>query len=336
MKIHTLALFALVVTLSANPVASLPLVIDTLSVEDVVATRGGVSLPVSLVDQEVAKMPAEIRAGYLDDAARFGHLVDSLLLTKQLATEAWRREISVDDQPQLEETAMPTSLADLNTLANKLLATQAKEHSEQEYELLARERWQVRKSNYATEEAFVFRHILIERDSAEASQEEGGDMGSSAKELAQTIMARTQAGENFIALSRELGGDDADRWLAEHRLTLMQVLQGPKSLQKAIVQLGKKPGISNVLEDEHGYHIYALLAYEAPETLPFEEVRERIITDIKNESAGNARTTFMRSFSLQDVELNDQVIQALPSRYAEMYGEPDEIDSVIQSGALGR
>lgn len=291
----------------------------------VVATRGDVELTVDLIDQEVAAMPPEIRAGYLDDPTRFSRMVDSLLLTKQLATEAMHRGIMLEER---DDVGMPKTLSDLNALANALLATQNQELSTESYELLARERWQARGVNYATEEAFVFRHVFTHSDMNEPDNRPLDEAMNEARILARTFKDRIDAGENFFMLARELGGERAEQWIEEHRLTLMQVLKGPKSLQQALVQLRKQPGVSEIIEDGvGGYHIYALTTYEPPVRLPFEDVSEQIIDEIKNESLSNARTTFMRSFSLQDVHLNDDVIQALPARYAEKYGQTDSAGS---------
>lgn len=274
-----------------------------LTPDEVVATRGGARITVGLIDEEVAKMPDEIRRGYLDDPTRFGRLVDTLLLTSQLAEEAKRRGIQLPQESSLD--AELSSLDQLNSLANELLRQQSSSRTEEQLELLARERYRVQKSKYASEEKFTIRLFHI-------GHAERGPVAS--RLIAQAARDRVVAGESFVTVTQELG-EYQEAAVDESTLTVGQVLAGGPMLIRAMNQIGRRPGISEVLEDEDGFHLVELVRYEAPVSPPYEEIKDRIVQDLRNEAQGNERTTFMRSFSLQEVELNDPVIKALATRY---------------------
>lgn len=269
----------------------------------VVATRGGVDLTLDLVDQEMAKMPDEVREGYLDDPQRFGRLIDSLLLTSQLADEAIKQgvELPLDAPAQGEKS----SLSYLNKLAGELLRQRVSVRSDEEYELLASERYRSRKANYAGDEFFTIRSF----------HSDPSVLGPvAAKIIAESVRARVLGGESLAEL-KEQQVESSENISEEITLTLADVLRSGKSLVQPLGQIGKKPGVSEVVESDAGYHLVELVRYDPPVVPAYEEIREQLIEEIKGEAVSNARTTYMRSFSLQDVALNNPVIQVLPERY---------------------
>lgn len=265
----------------------------------VVARRGGVEITLGMVDQKIASMPEEIRAGYLDDPSRVARLIDSLLLTKQLAAEAERHGGVV-------EGVFPNGENDLdrlNILANQMLAKYAVLKSDMDYELLARERYQARKSEYASEAVFVLRHLAV--DAAMHGR-------VAAKLIAENARAKALDGADFPSLIKEYG---ANQDAQDVRVPVSELLRAPEMMMRAVSSVGSQPGISEVVEDESGYHIFQVVKYEAPVTPAYDDIRGTIIEQLKQESITGSKTTFMRSLSLQEVELNDPVVQALATRY---------------------
>lgn len=280
-----------------------------------VARRGGVEVTLGMVDQKIATMPEEIRAGYLDDPSRVARLIDSLLLTKQLAVEAERQGGVVEG----EYANGQDDLDRLNALANQVLAKHAELKSDEDYELLARERYQARKSEYASEAAFVLRHLVV--DAAMHGK-------VAAKLIAENARAKALDGMDFPLLIKEYG---ANQDTQELRVPESDLLRAPEMLLRAVSSVGRQPGISEVVEDESGYHIFQVVKYEAAVTPVYADIRETIIEQLKQESITGSKTTFMRSLSLQEVEMNDPVVQALATRYHDDQTPASDISNILET-----
>lgn len=278
-----------------------------LAPEDVVATRGGVDLTVGLIDQEVARMPSTIKHDYMEDPARAARLIDKLLLTKQLGLAALEQGLEVPDE--YKGIAIDQDLDALTVMANALLRSRELAAPELDYELIAAERYRARKSTYATEELFHLRILSISHDTR-------GEVA--AKLLAGAARERALNGEDFGALIEELDDSpDAKERAESVAFTVARLLRAPDWLQRAVMLFGESPGISDVINDD-GYSYIVQMADYTPSIIPsFEEIKGRIVEEARAEALVNARTTLMRSFSLQDVELNPDVVQKLADRYQE-------------------
>ena len=270
-----------------------------LSPGDVVATRAGVDLTVALVDQKVASMPEEIRGGYFDEPGRMARLIDSVLLTAQLAEKAESSGLTV---------IVPTGATELDrmtALANAVLESKGILHSDEDYLVLAKERYQARKKDYASLESYDLQYIFIDASSR----------GSvAARLIADAVKMRADAGENFSDLIKEYSDVEGDHPLnGTIDYSLAMKLGG--ALQSALSAVGRNPGVSPVVEDQAGSHILRLVEYHPPVVPPFEDIKSQIVAQLKEESVVGTKTAFMRELSLQDVTLNDAVVQRLVSRY---------------------
>lgn len=282
-------------TLAASAQLELPL-----RSSDVVATRGGVELTVELVDQKIAAMPEEIRSGYFDDPTRIARLIDSVLLTVQLSRKAEAAGVSVqvpEGTPELDR---------LSALANVILERQGVLQSDEDYLILARERYQARKREYATPERFTYESLFVD----------GQARGLvAAKILAEAAWQRASRGEDFTALVEEysdLKGNDP----LTGTIDLETFLTLPEPLRVELSALGTQPGITKVIESGSGFRILRLVEFHPPVVPPYDEVKDRIVAQLKDEAVASSKTTFMRDLSLQDVELNDAVLQRLMTRYS--------------------
>lgn len=271
-----------------------------LSPSDIVATRGGVNLTVDLVDEEVGKMPEDVRSGYFDDPALVARMIDSLLLTKQLAAEAQRQGITrgdVNDKADGE-------LDHLNALANELLRRKVEGDGTVDYAALAEDRYRARRKSYATQEYFVLRYLFVDAT----------DHGMvAAKMIAEVARSRALAGEDFASLVKDY--DDDGSAGKEFTLSLNE-LTGNAMLREAVGKIGNRSGgISDVVESGDGARVVQLVEYRPSQVPPYEDVRESIIDQLKQEVFIGTRTTYMRAFSLQDVVVNGDVVKKLPERY---------------------
>lgn len=281
-----------------HPLVSVAQVAE-LQPQDVVATRGGVALTVGMVDEKVASMPEEIRSGYFDEPDRMARLIDSMLLTAQLAANA--EEAGLSSEVPVDVTGLDRMTA----LANTVLRRRGVLESDEDYLMLAKERYQARKKDYASLEAFVLQYLFIDATSR-------GQVA--AKLIADAARQRAAQGEDFAALIEEYS-DIKDTHPLNGTIDYAEAIRLAAPLQAALSAFQRKPGISDVIEDGTGYHILRLVEYLPPVVPSFDEIKDQIVAQLKEESMVGAKTTFMREFSLQDVQLNDSVIQRLPDRY---------------------
>ena len=266
---------------------------------DVVASRGGVDLTVGLMDEEVQRMPSDMRDGYFDDPALVARMIDSLLLTKQLAVEAEKQGV----MPKEVKYSEGGELTRLNALANELVRRHVDGNSNADYEALAEDRYRARRKDYATEDFYVIRYLYVDATSRGMV---------AAKVIADAAHLRALGGGDFSALAKEYDDDgSASQELVLSGGELMQRV----ALRDAIAKLDRNPGITDVMEGDTGLRIAQLVEYRPSRVPSYEEVRDQIISQLKQEASLGTRTTYLRSFSLQDVKVNGDVVKNLSARY---------------------
>jgi peptidyl-prolyl cis-trans isomerase D len=137
------------------------------------------------------------------------------------------------------------------------------------------EYYEAESESYAGSEERRVRHIQIEPD---------GDDLAAAEALAQALLERLQAGEDFATLAAEASDDAGTRnnggdlgWVRR-----AGVLPGP--LEDAL--FGMEVGaLAGPIETQFGFHVLRLDEVRAGEQPPFELVRDQIRADLANEAA---------------------------------------------------
>ncbi len=154
----------------------------------------------------------------------------------------------------------------------------------------------------APEGLFYVKHILIKtEDPADASAETGedGETASSdsasfrdPKVVAESILEKVNAGEDFDALIEEYGEDTGIQ--AEPAKTQGYVIgEGYDSVYDqafydAAMKLKKTGDTSGLVEGSYGYHIIRRVGDVSTEPIPFADVQEDIITYLNNKNQSDA------------------------------------------------
>ena len=133
------------------------------------------------------------------------------------------------------------------------------------------------------------------------------------KELANEVLAKVKAGEDFAALARQYSEDPGTKeeggdlgWVARGQM-------GTASFEDPTFAL--QPGqVSDVVETEFGFHIIKMNERESAVRRPIDEVREEIIGDLRAERA-----------ALQSQSQEDQALIALRN------ATPETIEQVAAS-----
>jgi peptidyl-prolyl cis-trans isomerase C len=140
----------------------------------------------------------------------------------------------------------------------------------------AREFYDKHKAEMQVPERLHLRHILITVDpkAPPADREK-------ARQKAQDILKRAQGGEDFAKLAQAFSDDPSKAQGGD--LGLVGKGQTPPAFETAAFALKKPNDLSPVVEVNYGFHIIQLVERQAPTTLSFDQVKDRVTQLLKQE-----------------------------------------------------
>lgn len=269
-------------------------------VDPVVASRGGVDLRLSEVDAKVRTMPPDVQAGYTQEPDRIARLLDTLLLTKQVAVLAEK-----GDYVKSADFAADMANARMDLLAKHETDRQVAINTPPDLEPLAKERYRGNPDKFMTKPGVDARHLLVSTD---------GRDEAAAKARAEALLARAKAGEDFIDLVVK-ESDEKSRDTRQGLMVQIDPARLDPEFVKALNKLSKPGDFSEVVRTAFGYHIIRLERADPPKLRPYEEVRPELMMAIREEFRQSKRNEFLRSLSSQEITFNGEVITQLPTRY---------------------
>ncbi|GAB3022305.1 SurA N-terminal domain-containing protein [Bowmanella dokdonensis] len=192
-------------------------------------------------------------------AAKF---VDSVEVTDDEINQYYQANISQFDTQ--EKVALRYVELKLEDLMSAIDAT--------EEELEAH--YQANLDQYRTEEERRASHILLET---------GEDEGA-ARQKAEDILARIEAGEDFAELASEVSDDT---FSAESGGDLDWFGRGvmDPAFEEAVFNLSEEGDLSGIVQSDFGLHIIKLTGIRPEQTQTLEQVREEILTQVKRDKA---------------------------------------------------
>jgi len=265
--------------------------------ENVVARRGGVELTQFDIDVRVRTLPPELRAGYMTESDRASRMIDSTLLSKQLAKFAQEQKLD-----QRHDFIAELALARTELLSRYAIEQHMANATLPNVESLAYERYLADPSAFRPKPRIDVSHILISTDGKEEA---------AAKALAEEAYARAMAGEDFIALAQHYGGKDAG-------IPTIQNLDFTRMDPKFSLAVGEldKPGdITGPVRTQFGYHVIRLDLYQEFPIPPYEDVKEPLMKELLAAARDKIKNDFLGSFSKLPTDLNDAAVQGLKERY---------------------
>lgn len=295
MKFNAAALLLLLAsTAGAQDTPSLP--------ADVVVKRGDATVDLGLVDAQLARVPADKRAGYMNDPERIELLLQGMLVNLQLAAAAEKAGLA-DDPLIVNEL----KLARAELLARKMLARHMGALKEPDFEQLARERYLSSPETYQTPETRDLRHLVV------LYRNHGVDGArTKAEQLAAQFKAEGGDFEAFAKAHSEEPGTDKDGGL------LNAVGKGDvdADFYDAAFAL-KAPGdVSGATRSRFGYHLIQLVKVNPASRKSFEEVKPSIVEGLKREFLTRSRAEFVDNVKAEaPLEANPDLVVSLRSRY---------------------
>lgn len=299
-RVRKLLVTALVVACVGGATANAASVVQ--GDQQVVASRGGVSVTLADIDAKVMELPPELRAGYLDDPQRIEETISSLLLAKQLAAKAY--ELGAGDDPYL-----PNQLEQART---RYMATRARVLNEQllqipDFSELAHESYLANPAKYSTEETLQLTHILVstkDRDDA------------SARARAEEAHKLAVSGErSFGELVAEYTDEEVRGAKTDGRLqNVTRGIMVPE-FEHAAFALSEPGQISDVVKTDYGYHVILLNEKKASERASFEQIKPKIIEELRKNYISAQKANLPDQLRSMKVEASPDLVASLRTRY---------------------
>ncbi len=259
-------LLSLLLSLSAGPLRAAeaqPYPDDT-----VVLAHGKTRVTLGDVRHSVeTAIPPHQLARFYAERKRITRHAGNFFVVRKLAEEAQARELSEAERFRVEEARM-------RALSQVQLDHIVAQEKQPDYEAVAREEWQAHPEKYQGPEAVRVAHILVKpgagRDDAQALAR------------AQEALAKAKAGADFAALAKEYS-DDPSAAGNSGDLGFFQRGQMVKPFEDAAFAMQKPGELAGPVKSDFGYHILRFEGRREAGLLPFEQVKDRLIAQYRDE-----------------------------------------------------
>lgn len=295
------ASFVLVTLLGSNVVSAKGVKSDDvlLTTDDVTITVGDMRHYVQeRIDQG---LPAERFA----EPGVVPRLMENLMTIRVLANMAKAEGVKVDEQMQwaldVERDRQLYNRYVRDTIAKQIAATN--------WDSLAKEDYLVNKAEYQHPAQVSVSHILV-AITKERNQEQ-------ALERINEVQALLKDGESFEALVQQYS-DDSGSVKNDGALGYFAPGRMVKAFSEAAFAMSEVGDLSEPVKTQFGYHIIRLDGERPAGTLPFDEVKERIIAKLQKNMDSDLRTELtLEARSPKEFDLNDETLKALEMEYVD-------------------
>ena len=278
-----------------------------LSAETVISDQGA-SISKQELEYIVSKWPADAQRSAANDLVDRMELLNYVMTDKKLELEAGRLTPEVDGDAYWQKEMLVR-----NALRKFMQERYFSSIEIPDMDAIARERYLAEKDKYAWMPATRrSSHILLRCVAAE------GCNGDTVSAQAEELLVRLRAGEDFEAMVLEYSQDPGSRtkkgqldmWLQPDMKNIDPVYL------KAVFDIEKEGGYSDVVRSSFGYHIIRLDEIRDAYNRPYEEVRDRIIKDLTDEYNALNTKLFQQQYLLTDeVRMDGAVLEEIFSKY---------------------
>lgn len=259
-------------------------------------------LPLAEIQREVKALPADIRAQFT--RAQMTQFITNMLIDRRIEKAALAAGTA--DLPEVR-ARIARATRDIVVRTYVDAETKKLESSlSPKLEGLAHERYELNKKSYVIPEAIRVAHILLRVDTENPQKSD-----EAVRAKAQGILNELKNGADFGELAKKVSEDPGSArsggqlpgWADKGKLV--------PPFEEAAYAL--KPGeISGMVRTRFGYHIIKLLEKREARQLSFEEVKEQILTSLRQEFLNNKKAEWMKRFEgNKPIELDDATMEAL-------------------------
>jgi parvulin-like peptidyl-prolyl isomerase len=253
-------------------------------------------------DAELLRLPPAQRNGFGTDPKRVIELLSRMLTTRTLAQQA--KDLGIDQDPDVQariHVEVERFLAQLRVARVETEAAKEFDAHRADFESRARELYVTDKSAYEEPAQVSASHILFTLD--KHSKDEG-------EKLAREWRARILAGEDFNEVAKKVSEDPSAASNAGRLGFFTRKAMDP-AFADAAFALAKDGDISEPVLSRFGWHLIRRDGYKAAKPRPYEEVRDKILDEIKQKYVIEKRDAFVRSVVDLPGTLHEKELPAL-------------------------
>jgi len=295
-----LTLAAILLTALSGVRAEAPKPAEPITPETPLLRSPELTLTVADYQQALRGLLPEQRREVDQDPIKRRELLFELYAERRLARVAQQR--GVDQQPDVQAQLVQTQR---KLLVNALIQQEQAALKLPDFTALAEEYYLTHRQDYQHPERIRAAHILWKTSCACEEAEKRAQAEAALKEL--------RAGADFAELAQQrsddkgsaANGGDLGLWITRGKLV--------KPFEDAVFALPEPGALSEVIKTDYGYHIIKLIAHEPAATLPFEQVKDRIIEDQAKKYRAAAHKAFVAPYHPQADQYNNAAIDAMPA-----------------------
>ena len=279
--------------------------------QHVFARQGDLVLTQDELDAAFAQIPEQYRKSFIRDGSRVDQLLQNLFTNKLLAADAAKNEFD-------RETVVVNrvKLAGEKELASAWLERVVQNAPPADFEALAHERYLANPEAYQTEAMVDVSHILIRsetRPEAEAVQ--------MVNELRARLMEDPSRFDSFV---QEYSEDPA---MSSNQGRYPQIQRGQmvKPFEDMAFSMQNPGDISEPVKTSYGFHILRLNRKIAPEMIPFEQAKIRLMEAVRTEYLDDYRTRYLFKLVPEPIQIEEGAVEAMVKRHfgENLEGLPD-------------
>ncbi|MEE4217399.1 MAG: peptidylprolyl isomerase [Xanthomonadales bacterium] len=269
--------------------------------DTVFARQGELVLTNDEIDAAFAQIPELYRGSFIRDGKRVDQLIQNLFRNKLVAADAAKNGYDKD----------PIAISRVKIAGEKEMALAWMEQvlanaPQPDYEALAYERYLANPEEYQTEEMVDVSHILVQ--SGTRNEDEAREM---AEELRAKLMENPELFDEYVMEFSE----DPAKSSNKGRYPRSKRGEMVKPFEDMAFSLREPGEISELVETSYGFHILRLNAKIPPQTLPFDSVKQQIISADKKEFLEDYQTRYIFTLVPEPVQIDEGAVEAMVKRH---------------------
>ena len=267
----------------------------------IVARQGGVEVSLQDVDAYAQQIPEAERPGFFDSPKRIESMITTLLLEKQLATEARSANLETDTDIKVQ-----IQQATDGVLARAAMAHYRKTLKLPDFEALAQEYYLSHKDQFVVHGVVNVKHVLVstsDRSDAEAK--------ARIDEVAAAAHAHPDQFDKLVEKYSDDPSKENNHGLIEDAASDKTVL--PFSHAAAAL---KKPGeLSPVVQTTYGYHVLQLVSRKPDKQRSFADVHQELMDKLRREYIENQAVNHTGELRGKSLDADPDLVASIRTRF---------------------
>lgn len=263
-----------------------------------VIRRGAVTLSVADVEVRLRGATPEVRAAIVSSADRMEHLLDDMLLQRQLRAESDRLKLQEDPLVAAEMRQLIDTF-----LSRKALERLIAEEGTPNFDVLARERFLVARDEWVAPAMKRIRHVLIATQDRDESE---------ARKLAEEVRAAALSGTPMADLVLQRS-DDPSKINNGGVFEVTADAPFDPAFKAAALALSKDAPLSELVRSEFGFHVIEYLDEKPQRELTLDEAKPEIVKALRADWESKRRDAILSGLRAQPSEVFESGMEKVSS-----------------------